>query len=723
MKKHFIRQIVFVISLALIALSFNAVQADYLPTENNEYYTVPELPDYVLRKKNDNNKNYSEGIPWLNEEGFWIGVNNNVATTVDGIKSVIATDGSGNVISISGNPDGPTWEHKVEVFSDKVFYLQDKVTKTINDDSVVNLGAALETRAFLFPNFAGKALYIGLNTYINESGNQVSEFSTNQMRLGLGIIANENNDETSVVYDPSKAVDITKVYLGHGIINSRLKEGTYQYHEDTGTVDNKPDNNPDITIDTYSVVGMKGTLQVLPDSNQDGVFRSIVANNNKNRHIVIDKACTIIVPEGAKLEFLGASWDNNESHHPYSILPIYGEIVGDGKVQFKAMREDFILVYGKNDEFTGDVIIDTEDATSSERYHHSAVVFGNGTPDTGLNNARSVHFKTGNLIIQSDQTLNNLSSERASTATTRIGGTDAVVYNGFVDHDDYQQYQEYTPEHNLYETLTLYNDKPTTFYGAIGEAYEKTMQSDASTIHYYDFTGAIKGLEKTGNETLSLYCAGSDGGIRAESFVVSSGQVDFNGYFKGELTVKSGAAFAPDSWNWSNDDAIAKGDNSVSVIRYLDNGTTIVETHDAVTLDGDVYLEGGAKLEFHFSKYDQKDNDVITITPGHTFNVPEGITSIIDLEFTKSDPYDWATEDAEYLLIKGGGFPLEETDYSDLLINTYGNMQTLRQFGLLGKDGNLYLVTRYYVPEPSTWAMMILGVAGLLYWRRKNGRR
>ena len=47
-------------------------------------------------------------------------------------------------------------------------------------------------------------------------------------------------------------------------------------------------------------------------------------------------------------------------------------------------------------------------------------------------------------------------------------------------------------------------------------------------------------------------------------------------------------------------------------------------------------------------------------------------------------------------------------------------MQTLRQFGLLGKDGNLYLVTRYYVPEPSTWAMMILGVAGLLYWRKKN---
>ena len=710
MNKQFIQQIVFAVAMAVIVPVYPSVFAQNAnPTV--DYVNNPPLPDLVLRKKNDAGNSYSQGIPWHTNEGYWIDLDGTVF--------------SSTVTTTTDPVTGETIRTPTEEFSQKVCYLQD-FHKPGNTSSQGTIGVPLETRAFLDSQFGGAALYIGVNTYQNGS-ETVSEFSTNQMRLGLGIIANENNDETSVVYDPSKAVDITKVYLGHGIINSRLKEGTYQYHEDTGTVDDEPD----ITIDTYSVVGMKGTLQVLPDSNQDGVFRSIVANNNKNRHIVIDKACTIIVPEGAKLEFLGASWDKNESHHPYSILPIYGEIVGDGKVQFKAMREDFILVYGKNDEFTGDVIIDTEDSTSSERYHHSAVVFGNGTPDTGLNNARSVHFKTGNLIIQSDQTLNNLSSERASTATTRIGGTDAVVYNGFVDHDDLQQYQEYTPDHNLYETLTLYNDKPTTFYGAIGEAYEKTMQSDSSTIHYYDFTGAIKGLEKTGNETLSLYCAGSDGGIRAESFVVSSGQVNFNGYFKGKvndgtgvaegkLIVERGAVFSPDSWGWGKDTAIQDG---------------------VASFDADIQVKQGGKIAFNFSGYDTgtetfvvsgtddepiiaivpktKTNDVITITEGHTFDIT--IPSIIDLEFMNNDPYKWATEDAKYLLIKGGGF--ENKDYSDMLINTYGNMQTLRQFGLLGEGGNLYLITRYYVPEPSTWAMMILGAAGLLFWCRKNGRR
>ena len=636
-----------------------------------DYVNDPPLPDLILRKKSSTGRTYSDGIPWHSNEGFWIWRNSGNQYT--------------NTVTTTVDPEtGETVRTPTADFSTKVCYLQDYY-KPGNTASQGTIGVPLETRAYLDSQFGGAALYIGVNTYLNAAGEKVTEFSENQMRLGLGIKSNEQGDETILSYDPNYAVDVTKVYLGNGLINSRLYEGSYTVNDEGEYV------GP--VVETYSVVGMKGTLHVLPDPNQDGVFRSVIANNNKNRHFIIDRGCTIEVPEGAKLQILSSSWDNNESHHPYSILPIYGEIIGDGDLLLTAIREDFVLVYGKNNEFKGNIIIDTEDSSTSERYHHSAVIAGNGTPDTGINNAASVHFKTGNLIIQNNQTLNNLSSDRASTATTRIGGTDAIVYNGFVDNDDYHEYHEYTPDHNMHETLTLYNDQPTTYYGAIGEAYEKTIQSGDTTVHYYDFTGSIEGLVKTGDETLNLYCAGSDGGIRAESFVISSGRINFNGYFEGTLTVEANTVFSPDSWGWGGDPAIAES---------------------PVQINGNLVNSGGI-IEFNFSKFETGKFDAVSFINDGTFDTSSG--GFIDLAFMGKDAASWATEDAEYLLIKGGGF--EDKDYSYLLtepsIGSYNN----RGFALLGKNGNLYLVTRY-VPEPSTWALLVLGAAGLLFWRKRK---
>ena len=646
-------------------------------------------PDYVLRwSTNGPNTN-----GWSNTSGYWV------------------------------NPDNGVSLNNVSQFPGKVFYVQDKLPAA---------GTAVgykEIRAYTDYYFRGAAFYLGLNTYRDNSGNIVSEFSTNQMRLGLGLNAagtNEYTSEYAVTYNSNYFVDLTGVYLGHGIINSRLNEGTYRYDENTGTVNPDPSSaaSGDVKIETYSVVGVKGTLNVLPDSNQDDIFRSVIGNNNKNRHMIFDSAFTAIVPEGAKLEFLSASWDNNEGHHPYSVLPIYGKIEGEGKIQFRALREDAILVYGNTEDFTGSVIIHTEDNLGSERFNNSYVIAGDARDvNTGISSsACEVIIETGNLIIQNDHTLNNLSSRYTITTTvdnievtvlsadkTRIAGSDKMYYNAFMP-------DEYHNDDHLNPKLTLHNTKATTYYGSICDAVETiewktTTGIDGKTYNYalqnYAFTGLISEVEKTGHETLNLYCAGSTGGICAESFVVSSGRINFNGVFqsaqdKAGLRVKAGAVFSPDSWGWGDDEAIAVGD-------------------DTVTINGDITIDAGGRIEFNFSDYNSLKHDVINIGDGFEFDT--SISSIIDLRFMAKDPYAWATEDAEYLLIKGGGFPLEETDYSDLLINTYGNMQTLRQFGLLGKDGNLYLVTRYYVPEPSTWAMMILGAAGLLYWRRKNGRR
>ena len=735
MNKLFIRQIVIAVALAVVASGFNSAQAQtptptpytpqYTPvlSSGGTYLTGLPLPDVVLQKKNTTQ--YKIGIPWDNEQGWWVKRDDGSYTEI--YDPLVALQG-------------------------KNCYVQDyyKIPDPANPGSYTGtIGGPLELRTNSQTEFWGNALFVGVNTYVTDSSDPnlrvKSTFTNNQMRFSISIDATQYAKESDMVYDPDKAFSMDTIYLGNGYINNRLNEA-----KPTSGTSGESGSSDSTDKPYYAVVGLKGTVYVLPDTNNDDVYRSKITNNNRNRHLVIDEACTMICPEGAKLELESFSLDANNTELPFALFPICGNVKGNGKVLYHSKREDIIYVLGNNAEFTGKTTIHTEWDPDKPHFNHAYVVSGDGTSYTGIKGSE-IFIENGNLVLQNNHILNNLGSARTITDSsdpenikiidaakhTRIIGSDAVTTNPFVAGYHYPD----AAHHDQTELLILRNDKDTTYYGAIMKGHEQEINAVdeqgapildeqgnqvryhnyAYINHNYAYTGDTKDFEelrKEGAATLKLYCAGSDGGIRAESFVVSSGQVDFNGYFKGELTVKSGAAFAPDSWNWGNDDAIAKGDNSV--IFYAADGTTIVERHDAVTLDGDVYLEGGAKLEFHFSKYDQKDNDVITITEGHTFNVPDGVTSIIDLSFTKSDPYAWATEDAEYLLIKGGGFPLEETDYSDWLINSYGNMQTLRQFGLMGKDGNLYLVTRYYVPEPSTWAMMILGVAGLLYWRKKN---
>ena len=63
-----------------------------------------------------------------------------------------------------------------------------------------------------------------------------------------------------------------------------------------------------------------------------------------------------------------------------------------------------------------------------------------------------------------------------------------------------------------------------------------------------------------------------------------------------------------------------------------------------------------------------------------------------------------------------------EGDYSSLL----GNYTDL--FGLLGKSDGLYLIAGSGpgpepgsgVPEPSTWALLVLGAVGMLFWRKQK---
>ena len=196
-------------------------------------------------------------------------------------------------------------------------------------------------------------------------------------------------------------------------------------------------------------------------------------------------------------------------------------------------------------------------------------------------------------------------------------------------------------------------------------------------------------IEKTGDGTLQIL-AEAEGLVCAESFVVSSGRLDYRGYFTGSVEVGGSEA-----------DAVFSPGNSV----------------------GDAYVQGNVKILnsgaalFEFGKHpdgeypdDDSNHDVLNITNGK-FSAGN---KMISLYFEKSDADDWSYDGCKYLLVSGANLP--NGDYTSWLDN-YKDL-----FSLLSEDNNLYLVYPLPepLPEPSTIALLLLGVAGLLYVRKRK---
>ena len=136
----------------------------------------------------------------------------------------------------------------------------------------------------------------------------------------------------------------------------------------------------------------------------------------------------------------------------------------------------------------------------------------------------------------------------------------------------------------------------------------------------------------------------------------------------------------------------------------------------------------GATGLFEFSAYNAADPefDTLTIANNGAFVIDEN--SIIKLYFENNDANLWAAEGAEYKLVSDEGFA--DGNYDSLLADDFGGI-----FSLQGKYGNgLYLIglgagpippgpgpdPGSGVPEPSTWALLILGAMGMLYMRKRK---
>ena len=263
------------------------------------------------------------------------------------------------------------------------------------------------------------------------------------------------------------------------------------------------------------------------------------------------------------------------------------------------------------------------------------------TGTNALINAASVAVASGATIDvgTTEQTLNNLSG----------AGTITVSQDGF---------------------LTLNNTELSKFSGSI----------------------SAPEVKKTGDGTLQIYSA-AENMIVADSFVVSSGRLDMQKYFKGALTV--GEKLGPENYLT----AIFSPGNSVGTLTI--DGSALAEGEYAFTLNS------GSTL---LLEQDAAGMDSLIAS---SFNIDSN--SILELTMGSIQP------GAEYPIIVNSK---EDFDGELANVDFWSGLLTPESanYWILSVRGNTVYasVDAKAVPEPSTWALLALGAAGLLFWRKKK---
>ena len=227
--------------------------------------------------------------------------------------------------------------------------------------------------------------------------------------------------------------------------------------------------------------------------------------------------------------------------------------------------------------------------------------------------------------------------------------------------------------------------------------------TDDTTIVYNVDEDNTKQLEFSGDVTLSggnvlktgngkLKILAGEGKFATNNFTVEAGELDFKGELTGDLIVKTGSTLSPG--------------NSVGDLTVY--GNVIIETEATGLFEFKAYKSDPESQEFDTLTVED-DNNSLTLDTG----------SIIQLYFENGDQNRWAKEGAEYQLVYGNVIGDADTDWNSFL----GNYQNL--FALEGRPEGLFLIglgapESTGVPEPSTWALLILGAAGLIYFRKRK---
>ena len=180
--------------------------------------------------------------------------------------------------------------------------------------------------------------------------------------------------------------------------------------------------------------------------------------------------------------------------------------------------------------------------------------------------------------------------------------------------------------------------------------------------------------------------------IDVQSLTVSSGRVDIKECFYGQLIVQSDATFSPGNSVGSleiGDGTYGGGFilNEAGAELLMEIGGASAANNDILIVDGDITLGNNAII-------------TLAMTDDCTLGLGESFTAILSAENSS------ALNVLNYI---------QTSDFTDLkYVQLEGGAYNGR-YAITGRRLNAN-----EIPEPSTWALLILGVAGMLYWRKRK---
>ena len=228
---------------------------------------------------------------------------------------------------------------------------------------------------------------------------------------------------------------------------------------------------------------------------------------------------------------------------------------------------------------------------------------------------------------------------------------------------------------------------------AIAENAVLNLNHDGAARFDNSVSGSGK-IYKNGNGVLKIYNPTEDA-FAAESFVVNAGKLDFKGYFKGALEIGDGAVFSPG--------------NSIGTLTI--DGNEVDPQMSAFSLDSGSTL----LMEVGYDENNVWTSDKLIVN-GNVVIDPDSTIFLTLLEGTA--------------LPSGEPFTLDLLSGSGATEDTLAAFESVLSVAPFFKDyrielnGNTIQLTAAIdfnaVPEPSTWALLVLGVCGLLYLRKRK---